>query len=98
MNPLQSRKKLLIAESELNRTQLVQDWQLMGDEVRALTKQARAITFFASAGATLLGVLASFRRNPSSPAAEKPSWWQTLLKGVQLAGPLWAEFRARTKP
>ena len=29
LNPLESRKQLLIAESELNRAQLVQEWQAM---------------------------------------------------------------------
>ena len=29
LNPLESRKQLLIAESELNRAQLVQEWQTM---------------------------------------------------------------------
>ena len=34
MNPLASRKQLLIAESELNRAQLVQDWQAVADGVQ----------------------------------------------------------------
>ena len=43
MNPLESRKQLLIAESELNRAQLVQEWQTMTDEVHSLVNQARTI-------------------------------------------------------
>jgi HPt (histidine-containing phosphotransfer) domain-containing protein len=49
MNPLESRKQLLIAESELNRAQLVQEWQTMADEVHALADQARTISSIASA-------------------------------------------------
>jgi hypothetical protein len=36
MNPLESRKQLLIAESELNRAQLVQEWQAVADGVHWL--------------------------------------------------------------
>ena len=62
MNPLESRKQLLIAESELNRAQLVQEWQTMADEVHSLANQARTISSLASAAASLVAGLASFRR------------------------------------
>jgi len=95
MSPLESRKQLLIAESELNRAQLVQEWQTMADDVHALTSRARTIGSFASAAATLVAGLASCRRKDPTPAAEKPSWWQTILKGAQLAGSFWSEFRSQ---
>ena len=89
MNPLKSRKQLLIAESELNRAQLLQELQTISDKVHSLANQARTVTSLASAAATLIAGLASFRRKKeSAPAAEKPSWLQTILKGVQLAGSL----------
>ena len=97
MKSLESRKQLLIAESELNRAQLVQEWQTMADEVHSLTRQARTISSIASAAASLVAGLASCRRKASAPAAEKPSWWQTLLKGAPLAGSLWSKFRPRPK-
>ena len=97
MNPLELRKQLLIAESELNRAQLVQEWQTMADGVRSVADRARTINCLASAAASLIAGLASFRRTGSAPAGEKPSWWQTLLKGAQLAGLLWSEFRQRPK-
>ena len=53
MNSIQSRKKMLVAESELNRAQLFHDWQTMTEEVHALTKQARTIRSFASAVVSL---------------------------------------------
>jgi hypothetical protein len=93
MNPLASRKQLLIAESELNRAELVQEWQMMADEVHSLANQARTFSSFASAAASLVAGLASFRRKKPAPAAEKPSWLQTILKGAQLAGSLWSKFR-----
>jgi hypothetical protein len=93
MNPLASRKQLLIAESELNRAQLVQEWQTMADEVHSLANQARTISSFASAAASLVAGIASFRRKKSAPAAEKPSWLQTILKGAGLVSTIWSAFR-----
>ena len=95
MNSLESRKQLLIAESELNRAQLVQDWQTMASEVHSLTNQARTLSSMASAAASLVAGLASCRRKTSTPGADKPSWWQTLLKGAGLVGSFWSEFRSR---
>ena len=95
MNPLISRKQLLVAESELNRAQLVQEWQSMAAEVHTLTHKAKAVGSFVSA-ATLVASLAFFRRKTSAPgAAEKPTWWRTALQGAQVASSLWATFRPR---
>jgi hypothetical protein len=94
MNPLQSRKKMLVAESELNRAQLVQDWLTMAGEVHALTSQARTITSIASAAASLVTGLLSFRhaKKPAT-ADEKPSWFKTILKGAGLVSTAWQAFR-----
>ena len=97
MNPLKSRKQLLIAESELNRAQLVQEWQVMKNEVQSLTDQARTISSIASAVASLVAGLASFRRKTPPPAAEKPSWLQTILKGAGLFSAIWSKFRPQSQ-
>jgi hypothetical protein len=96
LNPLNSRKQLLIAESELNRAQLVQEWQTVADDARALANRARNISVFASAGVSLLGGLASFRRKKASPTVdEKPSWWRTVFKRAGMFFTLWQAFRPR---
>jgi hypothetical protein len=97
VNPLESRKQLLVVESEINRAQLAQEWQTMADEVRSVADRARTISSLASAAASLIASLASFRRARSAPVDGKPLWWQTLLKGAQLAGSLWSKFRPRPK-
>jgi len=97
MNSLESRKRLLIAESELNRAQLVQEWQTMTDEVHSLTSQARTISSIASAAASLVAGLVSCRRKASTPAAEKPSWLQTILKGAGLVSTFWQAFRSPSR-
>jgi hypothetical protein len=84
MNPLESRKQLLIAESELNRAQLVQELAAIKVTIHTFANQARTVTVLASAAATLLAGLAFFRRKPSGPAPEKSSWLQTIVKGAGL--------------
>jgi len=93
MNPLQSRKKLLLAESELNRAQLVQELDVMVDDVYSLADRARTFATFASAAASMVSIITSFRRKTSVPADEKPSWLQTVLKSAPLIGSLWSKFR-----
>jgi len=95
MKPLESRKQLLIVESELNRAQLVQEWQVMRAEVHSLADQVKTIRSMASATAMLVAGLASCRRKKAEPTAEKPSWWRTLLKGAGLVGTFWQTFRAQ---
>jgi hypothetical protein len=95
MSALASRKKLLIAESELNRVQLVQELETIKGEFHALANQARTITSLASAAATLIAGVAALRRKKSPPAEEKPSWLQTVVKGAGLVSTIWAAFRSQ---
>ena len=92
MNPLNSRKKMLVAESELNRAQLFHDWQELADEMNALSKQAKSIGFIASTAVSLISGATALWQKKSAPSG-KTSWLQTILKGAQLAGSLWSEFR-----
>jgi hypothetical protein len=97
MNPLASRKKLLVAESELNRAQLVQEWLAMTDDVHALANRAKTLSFIMSTTASLVAGLAAFRRNKAAPAAEKPSWLQTILKSAGLVSTMWQTFRSPSR-
>ena len=93
LNALQSRKQLLLAESELHRVQLAQDWQSARQEVQALARQARTISCLVAVGTTLLAGLAAGRRSQSVPVAEKPSWLGKLLKGAALVSTCWTILR-----
>ena len=86
ISPLESRKQMLIAESEINRIQMVQEWHIVADGVHSLAAQAKSISSFASAGALLVATVAAFRHRKAKPAGEKPSWFQAVLKGAKLAG------------
>jgi hypothetical protein len=97
VNLLNSRKQLLIAESELNRAGLVQDWQTMADDVHTLASRARNIGVFASAAAALVASIASFRRKKTTSAVdEKPSWWRTVFKSAGTFYMFWRAFRPQS--
>ena len=94
LTPLQSRKQLLVAESELNRAQFKQDWEAARHELAVLAGHARTISSYAAIGAALLGGLAVWRSIKSAPsAAPKVSWLDRLHKGVALVSTLWAAIR-----
>jgi len=97
VNPLESRKRLLVAESELNRAQLVREWVEMTEGIRTLTGRVKSFGSIASAAALLVAGLAACRRGKSKSAGVKPSWFQTALKSAQVAGSIWVAFRRRSR-
>ena len=94
MNPLESRKQLLVAESEINRAQLAQEWVALTAGVRTLTGRAKSFGAIASSAAVLVAGLAAFRRGQPVDADTKPSWLKKILKGAGLVSTLWLAFRA----
>lgn len=94
MNLLESRKRLLIAESELNRTQLRGDVAALAADLRALTDRATSFRAIASSAAILVAGLAALQRRKRMDAAAKPSWLQSILKGACLLSTLWLGLRA----
>ena len=97
MNSLESRKQILIAESELNRAQLVGDMAALTAGVRTLTDRAKSFGSIASSAAMLVAGLAAFQRGKPVDADAKPSWLRTILKGTGLISTLWLVFRPRLK-
>ena len=95
VNPLESRRQMLIAESELNRAQLLGDMAALNSEFRTLTDRAKALGTLASTAAVLVTGLAAFRLNKSRPADAKLSFLQKCLKGAGVASTLWLAFRSR---
>jgi hypothetical protein len=93
MNDLESRKQLLIAESELNRAHLISDWESLAGEFHALTNRAKTMGSLASAATLLISALSSFRRNKPAPAVPKTPWLQAVLKGAGMIGLFWSKFR-----
>ena len=97
MNPLESRKQLLIGESELNRSQLIGDMEALTAGARELTERAKSISVIASSAALLTAGIAVFKRGGNADSDVKPSWWWTIRKGVGLISTVWLAFRSRRR-
>jgi hypothetical protein len=95
VNPLRLRKELLVAESELNRAQLIEEWQAMTGGVRTFGARVKSLGSAASAVALLVAGVSAFRRGRASPDGAKSSWLQTAVKGAKVAGSIWLAYRAR---
>jgi hypothetical protein len=94
LNPLESRKQLLIAESEINRAQLSEEWRTMAHGAGSLAHRAKTIGSWASATALLVVGVAGLRRGPRA-AGVKSGRFPRILNGVRLASAIWLAFRAR---
>ena len=97
LNPLESRKKLLVAESEINRVRMQEEWHAMTDGIRSLADRVRSVSSLAPAAALLVAGVSAFRCGKSVSMGAKPSWFQSALKGARMAGSIWLAFRARQR-
>src|ERR1039457_4103923 len=95
VSPLESRKQLLVAESELNRAGLSEEWQAMTHSVRDLAHQVKTIAAWASSAAFLVAGVNALRRAPPKSGVATSSWFQKILNGARVASTLWFTFRAR---
>jgi hypothetical protein len=95
ISPLELRKQLLVAESELNRAQLVQELQTTVDGFRSLADHAKSFGLIISSTAILLGAFTAFRRRSSGRTGARPFPFQSILKGASLIKRLWTVFRPR---
>jgi hypothetical protein len=96
LSALEVRKRLLIAESELNRAQLAEDWQTMSLRVCGLARRARTLGGWASAAAALLAAWNGNRTDEPAPGPARPSWFGRVLAAARLALRIWAVFRGRS--
>ena len=95
ISDLELRKQLLVAESELNRVQLVQELQTTVDGFRSLADHAKSFGLIISSTAVLLGAVTAFRRRAAGGTGAKPFPFQTILKGAGMIKKLWTAFRPR---
>ena len=95
LSPLESRKQLLIAESELNRAQLSEEWDAMTHGIHDLARRAKTIAAWASSAALLVAAVTVLRHGPPALGTAKSSWFQKILHGARLASTIWFAFRAR---
>jgi len=92
LNPLALRKELLIAESEINRVQLIGDVAVMATAVNTLATRALS---FSSIFTSAMALLSGIGKPAETPV--KSSWLQTILKSVGLISTLWVALGPKAK-
>lgn len=93
VNSLSSRKQLLIAESDLNRTGLMTALAELTAGVTNLGARARSFGWIGSSAALLMAGFVAIRHRRSAPAATGSSWRKTLLKATGLLSSLYLASR-----
>ena len=93
MNPLQARKRLLLAESDINRELLAHEWDALSAGARQATQTLRQVGSVALSVGALAASFSLFRK--PHPPAEKSSWLSRLVKGVRFGLSLWALLGAK---
>ena len=89
MSPLETRKRLLLVESEMNRLQIAGDLAALKPGLAEISRRLRSVTRITSAAAILVAGLAVFTRTKTAPENAKPSWLKRLVQGAGLLSTLW---------
>ena len=94
LSALETEKRLLIAESELNRERLIAEGRELANGIHGFADRAKSVGTVASAVISLVAGVAVFNKARKGPA-DKSSWYQKLATGASLASSLWVLYRAR---
>jgi hypothetical protein len=100
LTPLESRKQLLLVESELNRAQLVNELRDLNKELQHLRGQVQAVgTLVSSAAkvaATFSAIGGAFTHRDAGENG-KSYWLSTLLNGARIGASIWGALRSHSK-
>lgn len=97
MNSLETRKQLLIAESDLNRAGLLEEMAALAAGVRMATNRAKSFGSVASVAAVVVVGLVALRRGQPGIATAKFSRLQSILKVAGLLSSSWLAFRSQRR-
>lgn len=99
LTPLESRKQLLILESELNRALLVKEMGELKGEIHKVALQARSMGSVINTAADLAGAFATLGHAvaPKNENGRPQSWLSTIINTVRAGASLWQAFRERGK-
>jgi hypothetical protein len=100
LTPLESRKQLLLVESELNRAQLLNELRDFKSEVLQLKDQVQAVGSLASSAAklaTTFSAIGNAFTHRNGDEKGKSSWISTLLNGARTGASIWGALRSHLK-
>lgn len=99
LTALAARKKLLLAESDLNRALLVKELARIKSDIHALTSQARShgllVAAAIRAGSAVKGLFQTFFGRAKPKETRRPSWFSSLYRGLRTGALIWAALRAK---
>jgi hypothetical protein len=99
LSSLQTRKKLLLAESEVNRAELVRELHKVKGEISHIKKQVCAIGSVASSAALAATAFSLFRKRKTSSessngSGKAASWLSAALAGARIGTSLFLKIRS----
>jgi hypothetical protein len=100
LTSLESRKQLLLVESELNRAQLINELRDFKSEIHALKDQVHAISSLASSAAKLTSTFSAIGyafTHRKTGEKGKSSWISTLFAGARTGVSIWGALRSKLK-
>jgi hypothetical protein len=101
LTPLETRKQLLLVESELNRAQLLNELRDFKNEVHLLKNQVEAIGSLAASAAKLAATFSAigtaFTHRDSGENGKSSSWISKLLNSARTGAELWTTLRSHLK-
>ena len=93
MTPLETRKRLLVAESDLLRVQLSEDGERLKSAWDRSAVRARFWGGLVASLAVLMTGLSALRQNTSGDASKHASWGGRFLQGASLISTLWLSWK-----
>ena len=97
MNPLETRKRLLMAESDLLRIQLTEDIESLRSAWDRSGSRARIWSGLISSIPMLMAGMNSLCPKPTTNEGRRRSWGAMLLQGASLLSTVWLSWkRARS--
>jgi hypothetical protein len=99
LTALESRKQMLVVESELNRALLTNEFRDLKNEVSHLKAQVHAMGSLISSAADLASTFASVGSIFGSHGGNGKgrSWISTIVQGVRVGASVWGAVRSRFK-
>lgn len=97
LTPLESRKQLLLVESELNRAQLLNELRDFKNEIHQLQDQVQAVASMASSAAKLadtFSAIGSAFTHHDAGEKKKSSWISTLWNGARTGASIWSAMQS----
>ena len=100
LTPLESRKQLLLVESELNRAQLLNELRDLNHKIHHWTSQVQAAGALVSSAAklaTAFSAIGNVFTHRDVSENKKSSWLSNLVNGARTGATIWGAIRSQMK-